>query len=150
MAFAKQTKGTYGARVPVTLMKWMRPMLTRMHRRSGNTYQGMQVLYLHTVGAKSGKLRTTPVAYLPDGDSWLITASVGGAAHHPDWYHNIAAHPDNVAIDLGGHPIAVHPTQLQGAERDEAFTRIAAAMPNFGDYQSKTDRILPVIRLTRA
>jgi deazaflavin-dependent oxidoreductase (nitroreductase family) len=76
-------------------------------------------------------------------------ASAAGAARNPDWYHNIAAHPGQVKIELSGRTIPVTAEQLHGAERDEAWRHISAAAPRFAAYQRKTDRELPIIRLTR-
>ena len=75
-------------------------------------------------------------------------ASAAGAAGNPAWYHNIAAHPDQVTIELTGRTIPVTAEQLHGAERDEAWRQITAAAHRFASYQRKTDRELPVIRLT--
>jgi deazaflavin-dependent oxidoreductase (nitroreductase family) len=74
-------------------------------------------------------------------------ASAAGAARNPAWYHNLAAHPDQVQIEVGGHKIAVTAEELHGAERDEAWRQITATAPRFAQYQQKTDRELPVIRL---
>lgn len=74
-------------------------------------------------------------------------ASAAGAAKNPDWYHNLAAHPDRVRIEMAGRKLDVIAEQLHGAEREEAWRRIATASPQFGRYQEKTDRELPVIRL---
>jgi deazaflavin-dependent oxidoreductase (nitroreductase family) len=80
--------------------------------------------------------------------SWLIVASAAGAARNPAWYHNIAAHTDQVKIELGGRAIPVTAEQLHGAEREEAWRQITAAASRFAAYQRKTDRELPIIRLT--
>ena len=74
-------------------------------------------------------------------------ASAAGAARNPAWYHNIAAHPDTVKIEVDGRTVAVTAEQLHGAARDQAWQQITAAAPRFGLYQRKTDRELPVIRL---
>ena len=74
-------------------------------------------------------------------------AAANGAARNPAWYHNIAAHPDQVHIEVDGHRIGVTAEQLHGAERAKAWRQIAAAAPSFAHYQDKTDRELPVIRL---
>lgn len=105
-------------------------------------------LVLTTVGSKSGLERKTPLAYFPDGGAWLIVASFAGAAKNPSWYYNLAAHPDQVSIEFAGQRESVVAEQLHGAERDAAWRRITAASQRFADYQSKTDRELPVIRLT--
>ena len=86
--------------------------------------------------------------WFPGQDStWLIVASAAGAARNPAWYFNIAAHPDQVRIQLAGRQVAVVAEQLHGAARDEAWRHITAAAPRFAKYQQKTDRELPVIRL---
>jgi deazaflavin-dependent oxidoreductase (nitroreductase family) len=106
-------------------------------------------LVLTTVGSKSGLERKTPLAYFPAGDgSWLIVASYAGAVKNPSWYYNLAAHPDRVSIEFGGRTESVVAEQLHGAERDAAWREITAASKRFADYQSKTDRELPIIRLT--
>ena len=109
----------------------------------------MTSLVLTTVGKKSGLERKTPLAYFPDDDGgWLVVASYAGAARNPDWYYNLAAQPDRVSIEFGGRRESVVAEQLNGAERDAAWRRITAASERFSEYQSKTDRELPVIRLT--
>jgi deazaflavin-dependent oxidoreductase (nitroreductase family) len=109
---------------------------------------GFNALVLTTVGAKSGAERTNPVGWFSGrNDSWLIVASAAGAARNPAWYYNIAAHLDNVQIELEGRTIPVTAEQLHGAERDEAWQQITAAAPRFVQYQRKTDRELPIIRL---
>ena len=74
-------------------------------------------------------------------------ASAAGAARNPAWYHNLAAHPDQVWIELPGREVVVTAEQLHGAERDEAWRQITAAVPRFAAYQQATDRELPIIRL---
>jgi deazaflavin-dependent oxidoreductase (nitroreductase family) len=109
---------------------------------------GFNGLILTTVGARTGAERTSPVGWWPGPDgSWLIVAAANGAAQNPAWYHNIAAHPDNVQIEVDGRRIGVTAEQLHGAERAQAWQQIAAATPRFAQYQDKTDRELPVIRL---
>ena len=106
-------------------------------------------LVLTTVGSKSGLERKTPLAYFPDENCWLIVASYAGAVKNPSWYYNLAAHPEKVAIEFAGRRESVVAEQLHGPERDAAWRRITAASQRFADYQSKTDRELPVIRLTK-
>jgi deazaflavin-dependent oxidoreductase (nitroreductase family) len=145
------TRGMRGARLATLVARVMRPVLIRHHRRQGDTFRGSDVLYLTTVGARTGQRRENAVAYEPDGDNaWLVVASFGGAAHHPGWYHNIAANPDEVWIEVSGRRHHVRPEQLQGARRAEAWARITASIPSMGGYQEKTDRVLPVLRLVRA
>jgi deazaflavin-dependent oxidoreductase (nitroreductase family) len=122
--------------------------MSRRLRRKGGRAMGVNALVLTTIGAKSGAKRTNPVGWFPgQNGSWLIVASANGAARNPAWYHNIAAHPDEVQVEVEGRTIAVTAEQLHGAERDKAWQQITAAAPRFAQYEQKTDRLLPVIRL---
>ena len=109
------------------------------------------MLLLTTVGAKSGQGRTVPLLWFPDGhDAWLVVASAGGAAKHPAWYLNLATNPNNVSIEVGARRLRVRPELLKGSERERRWQQIVSTAANFGGYQKKTDRELPVIRLTLA
>lgn len=142
--------GTRGARQPSGLMmRWVNNMAAGRIRRSGRM-MGFNALILTTVGAKSGTKRANPVGWFAGkDDSWLIVASANGATRNPAWYHNIAAHPDKVRIEVNGQAIPVTAEQLHGAERDQAWQQITDSAPRFAQYQQKTDRQLPVIRLVR-
>jgi deazaflavin-dependent oxidoreductase (nitroreductase family) len=121
----------------------------RVHRLTGSKMGGRPLLYLTTVGAKSGERRTAVVMPFPEGDdAWLVVASKGGAASHPAWFHNLAAHPDQVEIEFEGRKTAVTPQTLSGDERATAWQRIITERPGFAEYETKTDRQIPVIRLT--
>ena len=136
---------------PQDTAKILSPLLMRLHRRSGDRFNGMDLLYLTTVGAKTGQKRQSAVARFPDGeDAWLVVASAGGSAHHPAWYHNIAAHPDQVWIEFGGRQLRVTATQLDEDARAQAWQRITQLQPRYAAYEQKTDRAIPVIRLSRA
>jgi deazaflavin-dependent oxidoreductase (nitroreductase family) len=129
----------------------MMKAMTSVHKRTGDKFQGMELLYLTTVGAKSGQKRQSTVTRFADGDdAWLVVASAGGAAHNPAWYHNIAAHPDQVWIEFGGRQLRVTPEQLDGDARAQAWQRITQSQPRYDGYERKTDRAIPVIRLSRA
>jgi deazaflavin-dependent oxidoreductase (nitroreductase family) len=118
--------------------------------RKGGSFMGMRLLVLNTVGKKSGVSRSNPVAWFPgEEDSWLIVASAGGAPKNPAWFYNIGAHPEALSIDVGGSRVPVAAEQLVGADRASAWTSITTASPQFSKYESKTDREIPVIRLTR-
>jgi deazaflavin-dependent oxidoreductase (nitroreductase family) len=140
--------GTRGARQPGgKVMLWLNKLMTKRVRRKGRA-MGFNALVLTTAGRKSGIQRETPVGWFPGNDgSWLIVASAAGAARNPAWYYNLAANPDKVKIDMDGHTIAVTAEELHGPERDEAWRQITTAVPRFAQYQQKTDRELPIIRL---
>jgi deazaflavin-dependent oxidoreductase (nitroreductase family) len=150
MSVEKLPSGTRGNRQPPGwLAKIMKPVVMRLHRRQGDTFQGMDLVYLTTVGARSGETRTNPVARFDDGGGgWIIVASSGGTAKHPGWYHNIVAHPEQVRAEVGGKTHRVTVDQLEGEARDRAWGVVVAKAPRFGGYTQKTDRVLPVLRLT--
>ena len=144
------TAGTRGARQPsgFALRAVNRLMASRIRRKGGGQVMGFNALLLTTVGRKTGAGRTTPVGWFPGKDgSWLIVASANGAAGNPAWYYNIAAHPDQVQIEVEGRKVAVVAEQIHGTERAEAWQQITASAPRFAGYQQKTDRELPIIRL---
>jgi deazaflavin-dependent oxidoreductase (nitroreductase family) len=127
----------------------MMPLMTWVHRRSGDTFSGLDLLYLTTRGARSGQLRSNPVARFDDGrGGWFIVGSAGGTAQHPGWYHNIVAHPDEVWAEVLGTKHRVHVEQLEGEERERAWGQVIGRAPRFKGYVAKTDRTLPVLRLT--
>ena len=106
------------------------------------------LILLTTTGAKSGQPRTTPLVYTPDGDRIIIIASKGGYPSHPDWYHNLVAHPD-ATVELGRERFPVRTIVSAGAERQRLFDQMAAQMPFFAEYQKNTSRQIPVIILER-
>jgi deazaflavin-dependent oxidoreductase (nitroreductase family) len=150
MPVEKLPGGTRGTRTPPSLLsKIMTPLMVWMHKRAGDRFGGMDLLYLTTVGARSGSRRTAPVARFEDGGAgWIIVASAGGAAQHPGWYHNIAAHPDQIWVEVSGREQRVRADQLEGGEREQAWARVVEGAPRFEGYLAKTDRQLPVLRLT--
>jgi deazaflavin-dependent oxidoreductase (nitroreductase family) len=150
MTIPKPPPGTRGAKTPPKLVnRALMPVMMRVHRRSADRFQGMDLLYITTVGARSGRQRTNPVARFDDGKGgWYVVASAGGAAGHPAWYHNVAAHPDQVWVEFGGTKRQVKVEQLSGDDRSEVWQQVVARSPNFGAYPQKTDREIPVLRLT--
>jgi deazaflavin-dependent oxidoreductase (nitroreductase family) len=143
--------GTRGARQPKAglMMRLANNAAAGRIRRKGRMMD-FNALILTTIGAKTGAERINPVGWFPGQEgSWLIVASAGGAPHNPAWYHNIAAHPDKVKIEVDGSSVPVTAEQLHGAERDQAWQQITTASPRLARYQNKTDRQLPVIRLVR-
>lgn len=155
MSFDTQS-GTRGSRQPGgiggtvfrTINKRANKMMAKRIRRDGKVGESPAAV-LTTVGRKSGVERETPVLWFPgEGETRLIVASARGSATNPAWYHNIAANPDKVKIEIDGRQIPVVADQLHGDERARAWEQIIAAAPNYAEYQGKTDRTLPVIRLT--
>jgi deazaflavin-dependent oxidoreductase (nitroreductase family) len=106
------------------------------------------MLLVHTIGARSGKEHVVPMRCLPDGDTLYIFGSAHGSHRHPDWYHNLIANPD-IIIEKGIETIPVHATETVGMEREAVFARQAGRFPIFAEYEQKTGRKIPVIRLDR-
>jgi deazaflavin-dependent oxidoreductase (nitroreductase family) len=116
--------------------------------RVGDMFEGMPLLLLHHTGAKSGQSRINPLAYQGDNGRYVIFASKAGAPTNPDWYHNLKAHP-NVMIEVGTEKIDVLAEEATGDERDRLFRTQVERVPQFGEYEKKTDgRVIPVMILT--
>jgi deazaflavin-dependent oxidoreductase (nitroreductase family) len=153
MSFDPPPSGTFGARQPGgRLLSWFNTWNTNRIRRNGvarGVGGKMDALVLTTVGRKSGAPRSTPLAWFSDGtNGWLIAASANGAAKHPAWYYNLAAHPDQVTIEIGSRTIPVRAEELHDQARETAWRRIVSSAPTFANYEKQTDREIPVIRLT--
>jgi len=116
--------------------------------KAGGPFDGRPLLLLTTTGAKSGQRRTTPMMYISDGDRLLVIASNAGALAHPDWYYNLAAHPE-VTVEVGTETFDATAVVTEGAERHRLWTRIVELYPFFAEHQAKTTRQIPVIALSR-
>ena len=113
----------------------------------GGMFEGLPLLLLHHTGARSGKARINPLAYQSDGGRYVVFASKGGAPTNPDWYHNLRANP-NVTIEVGTDTIAAVASEATGEERARLFRTQVEHVPQFGEYEKQTDRLIPVIVLT--
>jgi deazaflavin-dependent oxidoreductase (nitroreductase family) len=118
--------------------------------RIADTFDRDFLILLDTTGAKTGLRRTSPVACFVDGDRLLIVASKAGADTNPDWFHNLVANPTVGVRRWENDEMTEYEataTVLRGAERDQAFDWIVQSVPGFGEYQTKTDRVIPVVAL---
>ena len=113
----------------------------------GGGFEGKTLLLLHTIGAKTGKERVNPVAYVRDGKKYVVIASKGGAPDNPDWYYNILAHP-RLTVEVGTETFDVEAEVTEEPERTRLYNKMADMLDSFNDYRRKTDRIIPVIKLT--
>ena len=111
-------------------------------------FEHTPLLLLTTTGARSGERRTTPMGYLPDGDRLIVWASNGGAPTHPDWYHNLLAHP-HVTVEVGTETFDAIAVVTADAERDRLWARGVEVYPSLAEHQAKTTRQIPVIALSR-
>ena len=115
----------------------------------GGMFEGFPLILVHHRGAKSGTERITPLVPYVEGDRIFVFASLGGSPKNPAWFHNLVANP-NTTVEYGTETFAVTARELPRDERDEIYAKQVAAQPQFGDYQRKTDRIIPVVELQRA
>ena len=106
------------------------------------------LLLLTTTGRKSGQLRINPLMYLPDGDRWIVFASKGGDPRNPDWYDNLVNNP-TVTLEVGAETFEAEAAIVAGEERDQLYARQVHLFPNFGEYEEKTTRKIPVVAITR-
>ena len=114
----------------------------------GGQFAGAPMIIITHTGAKSGKLYASPLVYSKDGDRFVIIASKAGAPQNPSWYHNLVAHPE-VTVEIGTEKFKARVTEAKGAERDRLFAAQAKLMPQFNEYQKKTNRKIPVLVLER-
>ncbi|WP_422747727.1 nitroreductase family deazaflavin-dependent oxidoreductase [Mycobacterium sp. WMMD1722] len=115
----------------------------------GGPFEGATLLLLHTTGAKSGKTRLSPLAYLTLDDKMLIVGSYAGAPKHPAWVHNLRAFP-KAHIEVGTDAYEVDVRELPADERDATYPKIVEVAPVFAEYQANTERAIPLFELTRA
>jgi|SRR6185437_9631717 len=109
---------------------------------------GRPLLLLTTTGARTGQRRTTPIMYVPDSDRLIVIASNAGAPRHPDWYHNLVAHPD-VTVEVGKETFDATAVVAEGSERNRLWIRIVESYPFFTDHQAKAGRQIPLVVLER-
>jgi len=131
-----------------TDMKAHNRQLIEEFRAHGGVLEGRPLLLLTTTGARTGRRRTTPMMYVPDGDRLLVLASNSGAPAHPDWYHNLVAHPV-VTVEVDGRTYDATAVVTTGEERDRLFARTVERYPFFAEHQAKVSRTIPVVALER-
>nr|BFE61986.1 F420H(2)-dependent quinone reductase [Dactylosporangium thailandense] len=122
-------------------------LFERTNGAEGNTMQGRPVIILTTLGAKSGKIRKTPLMRVEHDGEYAVVASLGGAPKHPVWYHNVVANPH---VELQDGPVKRDYTarEVTGAEKEQWWKRATETWPAYDEYQQKTDRQIPLFVLT--
>ncbi len=115
--------------------------------KEGTELKGKPVILLTTIGAKTGKIRKTPLMRVEHAGEYAVVASLGGAPKHPVWYHNIKAHP-RVELQDGTVTREYEAREVFGDEKAIWWERAVEAWPDYADYQRKTDRQIPVFVLT--
>lgn len=117
--------------------------------RVGKRLVDNDMLLLTTIGRRSGKAHTVPLLYLRDGGDLVVIASWGGRPHHPQWFANLVDHPE-VGVALPGTRFPAIATAMAEPERSAWWDRAVVAYQGYAEYQARTDRIIPVVRLVPA
>jgi deazaflavin-dependent oxidoreductase (nitroreductase family) len=128
------------------------PEHVRVYRETagehGYHWRGTTILLLTTTGRRTGEERTTPLIHRTDDGRWAVVASKGGTPENPAWYENLVANPE-VTIQVKGEEIPVTATTAEGDERERLWSLMAEVWPGYDDYQTKTERQIPIVVLTR-
>jgi deazaflavin-dependent oxidoreductase (nitroreductase family) len=129
--------------------KWVRDQVEKYETSGGTrgtTMRGMPVIILTTRGARSGKIRKTPLMRVEHDGRYAVVASLGGAPKHPVWYYNVRADP---RVELQDGPVRqdMAAREVTGEEKARWWERAVAAYPDYAAYQRKTDREIPVFVL---
>jgi len=130
-------------------LSWSRDQADKIESSGGaegTTMRGYSVILVTSVGAKTGKLRKTPLMRVEHDGRYAAVASLGGAPKHPVWYHNLVANP-HVEVQDGQVKQDMTAREVFGDEKAEWWTRAVAAYPDYADYQAKTERQIPVFVL---
>ena len=133
---------------------WVRDQVEEYERSGGNSGTtlldtGLPVVVVTNLGAKSGKVRKTPLMRVEHEGTYAVIGSQGGAPKDPQWVHNLRAHP-HVEVQDGPLKLDMAVREVSGTERQEWWTRAVAAYPPYAEYQQKTDRLIPVFVLERS
>ncbi len=116
--------------------------------KASGQFADAPLMLMTTTGANCGEERVVPIVYTRDADRRVVAASKAGALTHLDWYFNVVAHPE-VTVELPGETYRARATVVDRGERDRLYAAHAAAMPNFAEYETRTERVIPVVVLER-
>ncbi len=128
---------------------WPRKQAETIHESAGaegTTAHGAPVVLLTAIGAKTGKLRRTPLVRVEHEGIYAVVASLEGADRSPDWYHNVVANPD-VELRDGTQCVDRRAREVFDDERAVWWERAIQVWPSYIDYQTKTDRLIPIFVL---
>jgi deazaflavin-dependent oxidoreductase (nitroreductase family) len=131
------------------VIKWMSRLNAFMYRRGGGeglggTFQNIPVALLTTTGRKSGQPRVSPLYFLRDGNRVVVAASKGGAAKNPMWYLNLKANP-KVSVQIKKEVFELTARDATDEERAQYWPQLVKMYPSYEDYQSWTDRTIPIV-----
>ena len=134
-----------------SLFKFFMGLQVFIYRLTGGKLGGsmgkFKVLILTTKGRKSGKILSNPVGYFERDGKYIIVASNSGSDKNPSWYYNIKGNPNDVTIQVNEKIMRVTPEIVLGEQRKPVYEWIASIAPNFGDYEKKTTREIPLVFL---
>lgn len=145
--------------MPDALKRWFNTPLFKLFQRAnvfvyrasgarlGGSMKGVPILLLTVRGRKTGKPHTLPLLYLQDGNDYAVVASKGGWPSHPLWYVNLQAEAD-VTVEIGRQQLQLTARTANAEERARLWPRLVAMYPAYADYQSWTDRQIPVVILS--
>lgn len=130
-------------------IKWMSRINTFFYKRNngqgiGGTFQNIPVALLTTTGRKSGEPRVSPLYFLRDGDTVVVAASRGGSDKNPQWYLNLKANP-KVQVQVKGEVLDLTARDANEEERQRYWPQLVEMYPTYEDYQSWTDRVIPLV-----
>lgn len=114
----------------------------------GGRWTGFPLLLLHTVGVKSGEIRTNPLAYCMVDGKMVVIASFNGSPNHPSWYVNLMAHPE-VTIEAGSETLTVRAVTLEGEAWERAHAEFVRRNPEIADHHARTTRKIPYVAFER-
>jgi len=120
-----------------------------LYRLTGGRIGGKNIVLLTTIGKKSKQPRTKPLFHLKEGTSYFVFASAGGNEKNPAWYANLATNP-KVTVEDHGRTIAGTASTVTDPERARIWQILLAKATNFGDYEKKIARVIPVVRIEPA
>lgn len=131
------------------IIKWMSRIQTFLYQKSGGKLagsflQGAPVALLTTTGRKTGEPRVSPLLFLREGNRVVLVASQGGAAKHPMWYLNLKANP-KVSVQIKDEVLQLTARDATEQERAEYWPKLVEMYSSFEDYQSWTDRVIPIV-----
>ncbi len=115
--------------------------------RVEGSFAGRSLLLLHHTGRRSGEERVNPLAYIPDGERYVVFASNGGEPTNPGWYDNLKVNPATT-IEVGAQRLGVVASEAAGEERDRLFRAQIEKVPHFATYEQQAGRVIPVLILT--
>ncbi|MCW2601439.1 MAG: aclJ [Frankiales bacterium] len=126
--------------------QWVRAEVEHIERTGGSAFRDRPVVLLTTLGARTGKVRKTPLMRVEHAGAYAAVASMAGADRHPQWYFNVLAHPQVELRDRGVR-LLLTAREASGTERARWWSRACTVFPSYVDYQSRTRRHIPLLLL---